>query len=235
VPSHLPGAAARPSRIPELAVARALRSLCRRVTCVLLVSLVPAATACAADALAPELVFERAAPSVVTVYAADRYGKVLAQGSGVVVHEGFVLTNCHVLKGADYVGLKTASAAVTAELVEVRIDYDLCLLRASLLRAPPLRRGNALDLRIGQRVFALGAPLGLELTFTEGMVSGLRREQGYPLIQTSVPVSPGSSGGALLGPDGTLVGIITFGAAEGQNLNFALPIDLLDEFRTLPR
>jgi serine protease Do len=235
VPSRSPGAATRPSRTPELPAAGVFRSLCRRVSRGLLAWLLTPLSSPAADGLAPELIFERAAPSVVTVYAADRFGKVLGQGSGVVVHEGFVLTNCHVLKGADYVGLKTASAAVTAELVEVRLDYDLCLMHAALLRAPPLRRGNALDLRIGQRVFALGAPLGLELTFTEGLVSALRREQGYPLIQTSVAVSPGSSGGALLAPDGALVGIITFGAAEGQNLNFAMPIDLLDEFRSLPR
>jgi serine protease Do len=233
VPSRSPGAATRPSRIPEAPSAGARCPPHWWLACALLAWL--SGTALAADALAPELVFEGAAPSVVTVYTADRRGKALGQGSGVVVHDGFILTNCHVLKGADFVGLKTASAAVTAELVEVRMDYDLCLMHAPLLRAPALRRGNALNLRIGQRVFALGAPLGLELTFTEGMVSALRRERGYSLIQTSVAVSPGSSGGALLAPDGALVGIITFGAAEGQNLNFAMPIDLLDEFRSLPR
>jgi S1-C subfamily serine protease len=193
------------------------------------------ALAGAAEALPPETIFAQAAPSVVTVYAADRRGRPTSQGSGVVVGDGRVLTNCHVLKGSDQVGVRTASATLTAELVEVKLAYDLCLLRAGLLRAPPLERGNALDLRVGQRVYALGAPLGLELSFTEGMVSALRREQGYPLIQTSAAVSPGSSGGALLAPDGRLVGIVTFGAAEGQNLNFAMPIDLLDEFRELPR
>ncbi len=193
----------------------------------------------AAPALAPELVFERAAPSVVTVYAANRNGETLSQGSGVIVHAGFVLTNCHVLKGADFVGLKSNGATITAELVEVKIAHDLCLLRAALLDAPALTRGNAQELRIGQRVYALGAPLGLDLTFTEGVVSGLRREGGYALIQTSAAVSPGSSGGALLAQDGSLVGIVSFKlsdeAQRSENLNFAMPIDLLDEFRRLPR
>jgi|LNFM01.1.fsa_nt_gb serine protease Do len=201
-------------------------------------ALLVTATAVAAP-LAPELVFERAAPSIVTVYAADRQGQVVSQGSGVVVAHAHVLTNCHVLKGADYVGLKAGSAAVSAELVEVRLEHDLCLLKSPLLPAPPLARASSLDLRVGQRVFALGAPLGLDLTFTEGMVSGLRREEDYPLIQTSAAVSPGSSGGALLAPDGRLVGIVTFQASDGeqrsQNLNFAMPIDLLDGFRMLPR
>jgi serine protease Do len=191
----------------------------------------------AAAPLPPEQIFERAAPSIVTVYAADRQGRVVSQGSGVVVRQAYVLTNCHVLKGADYVGLKAGTAAVSAELVEVRLAHDLCLLNSPLLSAPPLARASSLDLRIGQRVFAIGAPLGLELTFTEGLVSGLRREEGFPLIQTSAAVSPGSSGGALLAPDGRLVGIVTFQASDdeqrSQNLNFAMPIDLLDEFRTL--
>jgi len=193
----------------------------------------------AAPGTAPEFVFERAAPSVVTVYAADRAGRVLSQGSGVVVQTRHVLTNCHVLKGADFVGLKAAGATITAELVEVKIAHDLCLLRAALLDAPPLARGSAQDLRIGQRVYALGAPLGLELTFTEGLVSGLRADGGYTLIQTSAAISPGSSGGALLAQDGSLVGIISFKLSDegnhSENLNFAMPIDLLDEFGTLPR
>lgn len=198
---------------------------------------VPCASLCAADTLSPELVFERAAPSVVTVYAGDRAGEVLSQGSGVVVRRHHVLTNCHVLKGADYVGLKSGRATITAELVEVRLEHDLCLLRAPLLEAPPLAQGSARDLRTGQRVFALGAPLGLELTFTEGLVSSLRREGEWPLIQTSAPVSPGSSGGALLDPNARLVGIVTFQVSDderrSENLNFAMPIDLLGEFRTL--
>ncbi|MCC7120987.1 MAG: serine protease [Gammaproteobacteria bacterium] len=188
---------------------------------------------------APEAVFERAAPGVVTVYAANRAGKVLRQGSGVVVHARHVLTNCHVLKGADFVGLKSAGATITATLVEVKLAYDLCLLRADLLSAPALARGSAQDLRIGQRVFALGAPLGLDLTFSDGLVSGLRHEGGYVLIQTSAAVSAGSSGGALLAQDGSLVGIVSFKLSDdtgrSENLNFALPIDLLDEFRHLPR
>ncbi len=193
----------------------------------------------AAAGIAAELVFERAAAGVVTVYAADRSGRVLSQGSGVVVQPRHVLTNCHVLKGADFVGLKAAGATITAELIEVKIARDLCLLRAALLDAPALARGSAQDLRIGQRVYALGAPLGLELTFTEGLVSGLRREGGYALIQTSAAISPGSSGGALLAQDGSLVGIISFKLSDesnqSENLNFAMPIDLLDEFRALPR
>lgn len=213
------------------------RSALRKRVATLLFGVV-ASVAHAAE-LTPEAIYRQAAPSVVTVYAASHDGGVANQASGVVVRPHYVMTNCHVLKGGDFAGVKAGGATITAELVEVRLNYDLCLLHAALLDAPPLVRRSTRDLRVGQRVYALGAPLGLELTFTEGLVSGLRPEHGYVLIQTSAAVSPGSSGGALLTQDGGLVGIVSFKLGDetghSENLNFAMPIDLLDEFRTLPR
>src|SRR5262249_49670558 len=81
------------------------------------------------------------------------------------------------------------------------------------------------DLQVGQRVYAIGAPQELELTLSDGLISGLRQTEGgsIQLIQTSAPISPGSSGGGLFDQDGRLVGITTFFVEEGQNLNFALP------------
>lgn len=79
------------------------------------------------------------------------------------------------------------------------------------------------DLATGERVYAVGAPEGLELTFSEGVISGLRDTEGVHMIQTSAPISPGSSGGGLFDVAGNLVGVTSFQAKEGQNLNFALP------------
>jgi len=75
----------------------------------------------------------------------------------------------------------------------------------------------------GERVYAIGAPEGLELTFSEGVVSSLRETDGAHIIQTSAPTSPGSSGGGLFDVRGNLIGITTFQLKEGQSLNFALP------------
>lgn len=75
----------------------------------------------------------------------------------------------------------------------------------------------------GERVYAIGAPEGLELTFSEGVVSSLRETEGVHIIQTSAPTSPGSSGGGLFDAQGNLIGITTFQLKEGQSLNFALP------------
>jgi hypothetical protein len=78
-------------------------------------------------------------------------------------------------------------------------------------------------LRVGQRVYAIGAPEGLELTLTEGLISSLRDFEGSQYIQTSAAISQGSSGGGLFDTEGRLIGITAFFIAEGQNLNFALP------------
>jgi S1-C subfamily serine protease len=79
------------------------------------------------------------------------------------------------------------------------------------------------DVATGERVYAIGAPEGLELTFSEGVVSSLRESEGVHIIQTSAPTSPGSSGGGLFDARGNLIGITTFQLKEGQSLNFALP------------
>jgi S1-C subfamily serine protease len=76
---------------------------------------------------------------------------------------------------------------------------------------------------VGERVYAIGAPEGLELTISEGLVSGLREYENVRVIQTSAAISHGSSGGGLFDVNGRLIGITTFSLKEGQNLNFALP------------
>jgi S1-C subfamily serine protease len=91
-------------------------------------------------------------------------------------------------------------------------------------------------LQIGERVYAIGSPEGLELTFSEGVISAFRDSEGVHLIQTSAPISPGSSGGGLFDTHGRLVGITTFQLKEGQSLNFALPgewvTDLLEHAKS---
>jgi len=93
-------------------------------------------------------------------------------------------------------------------------------------RGPYLATVNMIPssgLATGERVYAIGAPQGFELTFSEGVISALRDTEGVRMIQTSAPISPGSSGGGLFDATGNLVGVTSFQATEGQNLNFALP------------
>ena len=86
-----------------------------------------------------------------------------------------------------------------------------------------LRRGNSL--KIGEHVYSIGAPSGLSQTFADGLISGLHEEEGVTMIQTSAPISPGSSGGGLFDNRGNLIGITTSFVEEAQNLNFPIGAD----------
>ncbi len=107
-------------------------------------------------------------------------------------------------------------------------DKDLCLLTAPGLVAEPARLGKAARLKVGDPVYAVGAPQGLELSLSEGIVSQLRGGPP-PIIQTTVAISPGSSGGGLFNAQGELVGITTFYLKDSQSLNFAVPVEWIGE------
>ncbi len=170
-------------------------------------------------------VFAKVSPSVVVVLGRNIQGQPVAQGSGVVIAPEQVITNCHVLEEA--LSLEVRSGEHNLAAARSRSDpvRDLCLLHVPGLTAPAVTRGSSSELRVGQRVYAVGAPEGLELTISEGIVSSLRRLGSDVLIQTTAPISRGSSGGGLFNAHGQLVGITVFQFAQGQNLNFALPAD----------
>ncbi len=178
-----------------------------------------------------EEVFADVSPSIVRVHAIDSGGRPTKQGSGVVTGSGRVITNCHVTRGASQITVATGANVRSASLNVADEEFDLCSLDVAGLDAPAVTIGTVGGLRTGQRVYAIGAPLGLELTISEGIVSSLREVSAGKVIQTTAPVSPGSSGGGLFDAEGKLVGIVTFQTRAGQNLNFAVPADWIAEMR----
>jgi serine protease Do len=179
-----------------------------------------------------EQVFSEASPSIVRILVSDSSGQVVKQGSGVVIARGRVITNCHVTQGASHVMVKSGANSRSANPYVSDEEFDLCSLDVFGLEAPSVTLGSVANMRTGQRVYAIGAPLGLELTISEGIVSSLREAAGSKVIQTTAPVSPGSSGGGLFSADGRLIGIVTSQVRNGQNLNFAMPVDWIAEMRT---
>jgi S1-C subfamily serine protease len=163
-------------------------------------------------------------------------------GSGFVWDKkGYVVTNYHVIEGANgaQVTLTTSSGTLSrrAKLVGTAPDKDLAVLRVD---APedvlvPIEIGKSADLQVGQRVFAIGNPFGLDHTMTEGIISALNRSidsaSGRPIkgvIQTDAAINPGNSGGPLLDSAGRLIGVTTAiyspsGAFAG--IGFAIPVD----------
>ena len=172
--------------------------------------------------LSSEQIYKQASNSIVVLKTPE------GSGSGVVVAPGIVLTNCHVTQQGPVAVYyrKTQYAAVVVAGDEEKMDY--CILKVAGLPAAPAAMGPLSDVAPGQRVYSLGSPRGLELTFAEGMVSALRSIPGMPLpiIQTTAPISPGSSGGGLFDEFGRVIGITTIFLTESQNLNFAMPVEL---------
>ncbi|MBX3609521.1 MAG: trypsin-like peptidase domain-containing protein [Hydrogenophaga sp.] len=181
--------------------------------------------------LTPETLFERVAPSVWTVRTADTEGRPLTQGSAVVIGPGRLITNCHVLRRAARVSVGRENVSYGAELEHPDTERDLCQLKVANFSAPPVTIAPPESLRVGARVYAIGAPRGLETTISDGLLSGIRRNQraAFEALQITVPVSPGSSGGGLFDAYGRLIGITSFVLKDSQNLNFAVPASWIAE------
>lgn len=201
------------------------QSSCRALAAGLTLALLPPF----ADAISPEQIFEQASPSIVVVDIFDAKGKSIGLGSGTVIGAGQVITSCHVAQKGNNLQVRQAGKSFRATLRYSDPDRDLCQLSVPDLQAPSVVLGAAKKLRVGQRVYAIGAPQGLELTLSEGLISSLRPYEGSQYIQTSAAISPGSSGGGLFDDQGRLIGITSFQVFEGQNLNFALPVDWIVE------
>jgi len=177
--------------------------------------------------LSPERLFQRISPSVYIVVASDdafalATEKPRAQGGAVAISGSILLTNCHILAGRPQITIVQQGDSSRATLVYADPAGDRCFLRAAvpLHPVPGIRRFA--DLMVGERVFSVGAPSGYELSFGEGVVSGLRDLEGVRYVQNSALSWYGSSGGGLFDARGNLVGISTAMNTSIPNQNFAI-------------
>ena len=171
--------------------------------------------------------------SIVMIKTYDNGGEFLGSGSGIIIdHSGLICTNLHVLKEGTYFevifeGMSEGLKYQTYTLVNSDPKRDLALISIKL-KTKPIDISSKDEVRRGQRVVAIGSPLGLMNTFSDGIISGFRNIGTKDFIQTTAPISPGSSGGALLNMYGELIGITSAGYIDGQNINLAIPTkDLL--------
>jgi tetratricopeptide (TPR) repeat protein len=183
------------------------------------------APAYAASSSTAESVFEKVSPSVVSVRSQHASGEL--SGSGVAIGAGRVATNCHVTQGGRRIDVYAGEVQYRAQLEHVDAANDMCLLAVPGLARSPITALPSASLKVGQRVYAIGNPKGMNRSMSEGIVSALRTRGGTQLIQTTAAISQGSSGGGLFDAQGRLVGITTFKLADGESLNFAISADLL--------
>ncbi len=179
-----------------------------------------------------EQLFAELSRSTARITVHDVSGRTVGLGSGVVIGTGQVVTNCHVATAGGTLAVKVGGEQFSASVEVADEEFDLCRLSVSGLTAPAVPIGSIDSLRTGQKVYAIGAPQGLELTISDGIVSAFREMPQGRIIQTTAPISPGSSGGPLFDAYGRLVGIMTFQHRSGQNLNFAVPADWIGQVRS---
>jgi len=175
--------------------------------------------------LTGEELFKLKAPSVVLIVDFDNSGRATKQGSGFVAGpDGTVITNYHVIRGAysEKVRFQDGTTADVLGVLGYSSSEDLAAIRLSASPAPPLELGDSDRVEVGDKVLAIGSPRGLQNTISDGLVSGLPGGR----IQTSAPISHGSSGGPFFNQQGQVIGVAVSVVTDAQNLNFVVPINL---------
>ncbi|HEY3501106.1 MAG TPA: trypsin-like peptidase domain-containing protein [Polyangiaceae bacterium] len=176
--------------------------------------------------LTPAEIAARATPSIVSIRTPT------GLGTGFVVREdGWIVTNLHVVAGSErvLVHLPTDKTFPVVEVMNASPPHDLVVLRIEAKELRPLPLGDIESLRPGDPIVAIGHPLGLEDTVSNGLLSAVRKIDGMVLLQVSAPIAPGSSGGPLFNEQGEVIGVATAILVGGQNLNLGLPANYVKE------
>ena len=183
------------------------------------------------SAMASTVVVNKVFPATVLIATEDKNDQLQSLGSGFLVSPNIIATNFHVIENSHggYVKLVNKDEVYEIDgVVGYNIEYDLALIKIADNSGTPLTLKSPV-VNIGQKIFAIGNPLGLEGTISDGIISGLRDFEDFSLLQISAPISPGNSGGPVVDENGEIVGVATFTFSEGQNLNFAVPVKYLKE------
>jgi serine protease Do len=184
-------------------------------------------TVCAdepAPKLTPEQIAQIAVSSVVVIRSPT------GLGSGfVAAADGKIVTNFHVIEGATQASIITSDRVEHTDVEVIALDkaHDLAVLRIRTQKLKPLTLGDSSLAKAGEHVVAIGNPLGLGGTISDGLLSAIRELPNLTVLQISAPISRGSSGGPVFNDHGEVIGVSTFLLSGGQNLNFAIPIDIV--------
>ncbi len=214
-------------------------AMCRSLTAMALLTAAgcggkgPAAVSVPPPASPQELsaseIVKRYKPAIVRIE--NDTGRQLGIGTGFILTEtGRIATNLHVIAGGGILRVKLSSGEVLPVVAVVAIDEkrDLAIIEVDSKRPlPVVPLGDSEKVSPGDAVIAIGNPLRLDFTVSDGLISSVRQFEGDTILQISAPISQGSSGGPLFNSFGEVIGVATMVSAQGQNLNFGVPANYL--------
>jgi S1-C subfamily serine protease len=183
-------------------------------------------------------------PAVATMYVYNARGKPIGQGSGFIIsNDGLCVTNFHVIKDAFSADVRLGDGRLF-HLIAVHAydtEHDIAIFQLGRKTSNGIERATDLpfltlstqDMQVGERIAIVSSPEGLSNSVADGIISAIRLESGRKFLQISAPISPGSSGGPVFNLKGEVVAVSSFQLVEGQNLNFAIPVDEVSKLSDL--
>jgi tetratricopeptide (TPR) repeat protein len=201
----------------------------RKFCIILILSIVIHSSIAFADA---DKIFKENSNAVVVIETFDKEGKPISQGSGFIVREdGAIVTNYHVISDAEDIKVKAGDKVLRIEgLLHIDKENDVVILKAKGEKLQTVKIGDIEKLNVGEKIYVISSPEGLENTISDGILSGIREiEPKRKILQITAPISSGSSGGPVFNKNGEVVGIATFLVKEAQNINFAMPVNLIKD------
>ncbi len=183
----------------------------------------------------PQQIAKKAFRSTVLLVMEDAEGQPLSFGSGFFIGDGQIATNFHVVEGAASGHAKLVGKEAKFNIegwTAIDAQRDLIILKVPTFGPEVISLGNSDLTEVGETVYAVGNPRGLEGTFSDGIISSIRLLESGKLIQITAPISSGSSGGPVLNQKGEAIGVSVLSVRDGQNLNFAIPSNYLKNLLT---
>jgi serine protease Do len=181
-------------------------------------------------ALNAEQIYQKVSKSVYTLYTVNFYEKrPESLGSAIAVTEHVLATNCHVALTGNYLGIIVNNEFKLGTIFFRDLSRDICFVEVPGMKFDPIKIRNSKDVKVGEQVYAIGNPEGLEKTITQGIISNKRSDRGGYVLQTDASVSFGSSGGGLFDQNGDLIGVTNSVDKYSRNIAFAIPSEWITQ------
>jgi pentatricopeptide repeat protein len=179
----------------------------------------------------PKEIFNQLSPAVVSISVKTATGEKILAGGFIADKEGIVVTSHHVIADVEEqekISIRLKDGRVFpffGKTIQINLMLDFVVFKIDAENLPSLSMGDSDAFQAGETIYVIGSPYGLEQSFSNGMLSGIRNSNGSKYLQFTAPVSPGSSGSPLINSRGEAIGIVTSTIEPAQNLNFALAIN----------